>query len=599
LNLGLRYEWYGVPYDANGLIATPKGGSSGLFGLSGSSFADWFRPGIRGELMSAEFIGKNSPNPGKLLHKNDWNNFGPAIGLSWSLPWFGKDKTVLRAGYGLYYTGIFAGGGGLGLTSSITQFPGVTQTATHPTTSPAELNIRNIVLPIPERLPAGQVPVVPVTSPVVSQATYGYDSNLVNPYMQNFNLELQRELMRNLTLEIRFVGTKGTKLYTTIDLNTPNTIENGMLEAFRITAAGQDAPLFDNLLRGFNLGLGAINGTTVTGSASLRNFAATRGFLANGNPAGLANYLARTAPVGGLPGGYIRTNGFPENLVLTNPQLGQALLFTNPNNSTYNSLNIAVTKRLSNGFTNQSTYTWSRTIATSIVNPRERGNKTLSALHRTHEFRSNGSFELPFGPGRPLLPNAGPVLSRVLERWQLGAIFNWGSGSPLTLTAGSNPYGLAANYPDMVTALPKSLGEVTKTNLPPGVITYFNGIQQVTDPGRSNVTTLQSLQNFNSNFALADDQGRLLLANPVPGVSGNMGEAWFEGPGRVSLDANLVKRVRIDETKEVELRLDAINVLNHPNFGNPTSNINSTLFGRIGLPTTGNRQFVFNARVNF
>src|SRR5207249_11758886 len=107
----------------------------------------------------------------------------------------------------------------------------------------------------------------------------------------------------------------------------------------------------------------------------------TRGFLANSNAAGLANYLARTAPLGGYAGDYVRTNGFPENFVLTNPQLGQALLFTNPNNSTYNSLNVAVTKRLSHGFTNQSTYTWSRTINTSIVNPRERGNKTLSAQH--------------------------------------------------------------------------------------------------------------------------------------------------------------------------------------------------------------------------
>jgi hypothetical protein len=40
-------------------------------------------------------------------------------------------------------------------------------------------------------------------------------------------------------------------------------------------------------------------------------------------------------------------------------------------------------------------------------------------------------------------------------------------------------------------------------------------------------------------------------------------------------------------------------VLNHPNFGNPTGSVNSTLFGRIGLPTLWNRQFVFNARVNF
>ena len=72
-----------------------------------------------------------------------------------------------------------------------------------------------------------------------------------------------------------------------------------------------------------------------------------------------------------------------------------------------------------------------------------------------------------------------------------------------------------------------------------------------------------------------------------------MPETWFEGPGRISLDANLVKRIKVDETKSVEIRLDAINIMNYPSFGNPTASINSTLFGRIGLPTTWNRQFVF------
>jgi hypothetical protein len=73
----------------------------------------------------------------------------------------------------------------------------------------------------------------------------------------------------------------------------------------------------------------------------------------------------------------------------------------------------------------------------------------------------------------------------------------------------------------------------------------------------------------------------------------------------------LVKRVRINETKEFEIRLDAINVLNHPNFGNPTVDINSVNFGVIPLPgapgstgdqgpvSAGNRTFTFGARLNF
>jgi hypothetical protein len=61
---------------------------------------------------------------------------------------------------------------------------------------------------------------------------------------------------------------------------------------------------------------------------------------------------------------------------------------------------------------------------------------------------------------------------------------------------------------------------------------------------------------------------------------------------------NLVKRVRIDETKQFEFRIDAINVLNRPNFGNPQLDINNTSFGRI-TTASGKRSFVVNARVNF
>jgi hypothetical protein len=72
-------------------------------------------------------------------------------------------------------------------------------------------------------------------------------------------------------------------------------------------------------------------------------------------------------------------------------------------------------------------------------------------------------------------------------------------------------------------------------------------------------------------------------------------------PALLGLDINVIKRVRITETKEFELRVDANNVLNHPNFGNPIAanlSINSTSFGRI-TTAEGNRSFVMNARLNF
>ena len=93
LNLGIHYEWFGVPWENHGLLGAPVGADKGLCGIS------------CGALTTAEFVGKNSTQPDKQLYNDDWNNFAPSVGFSWALPWFGKDKTVLRAGYGWSYTG--------------------------------------------------------------------------------------------------------------------------------------------------------------------------------------------------------------------------------------------------------------------------------------------------------------------------------------------------------------------------------------------------------------------------------------------------------------------------------------------------------------
>src|SRR6266571_890962 len=180
---------------------------------------------------------------------------------------------------------------------------------------------------------------------------------------------------------------------------------------------------------------------------------------------------------------------------------------------------------------------------------------------------ADGVWELPFGPGRPLLSSAPGWVSRFVERWQFAAIFSLSSGPPLTINAATSTFTQStSNTPVIVGDFPKSIGKVTEvTN---GVI-YFDGLQQVTDPAGLSVTTVTTLQALNTQFnqkAIADSQGRLLLVNPQPGQLGSLGLKWITGPGNVGLDMNLTKRVKITETKEFELRVDAVNVLNHPNF---------------------------------
>src|SRR5207249_3803218 len=63
-NLGLRYEFYGVPWEANGKAAGLFNGSGGLFGISGTTWADLYTPGrANGSLTQVQLVGKHSPNP--------------------------------------------------------------------------------------------------------------------------------------------------------------------------------------------------------------------------------------------------------------------------------------------------------------------------------------------------------------------------------------------------------------------------------------------------------------------------------------------------------------------------------------------------------
>ncbi len=626
VNLGVRYDFYGVPWEKNGLMAFPVGGNAALFGISGTNLNALYNPyATGGSLTKLAFTGKDSPNSKTQWYNDDWNNFAPAIGLSWSLPWFGKDKTVLRAGYGMSYAGSANFNAGWNYSNPGGQ--SISQNFTRLGLSAQYFNLSTIPLPVPA--PGPDVPplaIEPLTQR--SSALRASDENRVTPYVQNWNLEIQRSLAKNLTLEMRYIGSKGTKLLDGIPLNDVNIFENGILDAFNITRAGGDAKLFDDMLRGLtltngtntSLGQGRIDGITLSGSAALRGYTSTRGFLADGDVGQFANFLNTSANITGSGGGLLRNSKlFPENFIVVNPQFASVRMDSNPSNSTYHALQMQVTKRLSNGFTNQTSYTWSKTLGeasddggVSYLNPRNRSlNKTLLDFHRGHSVRSNGTFELPFGPGRRFLKSGPGFLTRLVEQWQLGGIFSWTSGAPLTITASTSSFVAGTgNTPIIVGNFPKDIGKVTKTS---SGAYYFAGFKQVDDPFKNSVTTNQNLRTQFSNQAIVDAQGNIVLMNPAPGQLGTLGRTWIQGVSRMGFDVNLVKRVRLTEGKTFELRVDALNVLNTPRWNDPSAaslDINNLNFGKITAsdPTgsfqqsdtvTGTRTFTMTGRIYF
>jgi hypothetical protein len=600
LNLGVRYEFYGVPYEANGKTVGLVGGSGGIFGLSGTSFEAMFRPGLSGGSLTAlEQVGKNSPNPDKKLYNPDWNNFAPAVGLSWALPWFGENKTVLRLGYGVGYErnslrilDVVAG-----------DQPGLRTVTTF--RSGSYLDLTRVSLPL---TPFGNpLDIVPVTDR--SQTVRAFDSNLRAAYVQNWNVSVQRDAGWGTVVEARYVGNKGTKLVRGANFNEANIFETGILDAFVVTRAGGNHPLLDKIFMGLNVpGLGVVDGVSRTGSDAVRVNSTTAAQLANGNVGAFANFLNTSTFITGQVGGLLRRAGFPENFVTVNPQFANANLTGNFANSTFHSFQLDVRKRLSHGLQFQSNYTWSKALGEeegsgqeqldSYRNARNRrlDKRLLSGFHATHVMRNSFTYELPFGPGRKLLNSRNGILSRLVGNWQFSGIVNFFSGVPISFGSGVSSFNqFTDNTATVVGPISKTPGQVRVTG---NGVFYETGLQQVPDPSIAGLTTRNNVRSLSTLRAIADSSGRILLINPLPGTLGNLSPTFFEGPGSYRLDLNMIKRIRLFERKELEFRVTAIDALNHPIWGNPTTDINSTNFGRI-TGAGGARIFIIDLRFNF
>jgi hypothetical protein len=139
LNLGVRWDYYGVVWVSDGLTPSPQGGGEALFGYSGRGFKDWMRPGQRGDLTQLVFVGPGSPNPGAKPWNKDGNNIGPAIGFAWQVPWFGAGQTTVRGGYQMSF---LSGGGGRfnTLSTPLANPPGSSYQATI-SSGPGELGV--------------------------------------------------------------------------------------------------------------------------------------------------------------------------------------------------------------------------------------------------------------------------------------------------------------------------------------------------------------------------------------------------------------------------------------------------------------------------
>ena len=572
LNLGIRYEYYGVPNERQGRMLAPVGGGAAVFGISGTTFGSEYQPGASaGSQTRIQLIGNGTPNPGVPLYNPDKNNFAPAIGFAWSLPWFGKNKTVVRAGYGVGYERlpIYLIHNNSGLEPGLSELDAIVQASL--------LTVANLSLPArPAGAPLSLIPITGAGSH--TQTLFAFDQGLRTPYTQNYNFSIQRALGSKMSFTLSYVGSKGTKLVRSVDTNEVNIFSNGILAAFQTLQAGGTSPLIEQI---FGAG----------GSNTIRTTSSTQGFLANNSPGGLANFIQTTTSLGGgVIGGLLTKAGLPANFVVANPQFGSAYLTGNFANSTYNSVQSELNRRFANGFTVQGSYVFSKALGEEEgdVSTEQSSYYTLRnmsiekkrlSFDRTHVFKVNGIYELPVGRGKMVAHNANGFVDRVIGGWQLGGILNKYSGQPLTIN-GQNAFN---NYAPGRGFTATQVGQIPGggvVRLGNGV-TYFNGLTQITDPSVANLTTVGNIRGLSTLKAIATSSGVPILVNALPGQLGTLGQGIITGPGTMRFDVNMIKRVKITERITAQIGATAQNILNKEQFGNPTTNINSLSFGRI------------------
>jgi len=227
LNLGLRWDYRNVPYeerndmfwiDDQNLPGGSRFTGGGLCYADPALSSDGVAPAGNGFY---NYCGRRNPADGSKTP------FAPRIGFAYRP--FGGYKTVIRGGYGIFWDSSEA----REIDDSGDLYPFIERTSLSPNSQPT-----SVAPKLTDQLFVPQTAIVPITSPNSQFVAVIISDHPRNPYVQQYTLSVQHELVRNTTLEVNFVGNRGLHLLDRIDLNTPSQLLGAQLTTCQAAFAG-------------------------------------------------------------------------------------------------------------------------------------------------------------------------------------------------------------------------------------------------------------------------------------------------------------------------------------------------------------------------
>ena len=496
LTLGLRHEFSTIWHEAHGRAAEFILGTNGLVQT---------QPEISPNAVQV--------NNGILL-------FGPRVGIAWDV--FGNGKTAVHAGFGTYYDQL----------DTIGQFASVNP--------PFNGNLI---------LPAGKFPfaaIVPGTTGGAQIGPVNMFSTLKTPTTESYNLNIQQQLTRNMSLTAAFDGLSSYHRVAVGDYNTVPPLVCG-------AAVQPYAAVISSLL---------------TNSANTAGVTLNQLHCPASVPAGAYWYLWYNGGVGDndptLPNPHLNLNAGTS--ARRNPALQSSRIANSFADAHYTAGYVELTQRFASGFSFKANYTYGRAFddADSILVYNGGTNNILNtenvafdwgrtAFNVDQRFSFSGSYALPFGAGKAFAGTASGVTNKIIGGWQLNTVIAAQTGFPIDPILGNNASG--------------------------------NG-NTVSAPDRPSWN-----RNFSGNAypgTPSNWYNKSLFVNPIPGTYGNVGRYSLLGPGLTTVDLSLFKTTAINERLSTEFRAEAFNILNHTNLGLPNPNI--TTGGVITTTATSSRQ---------